>query len=105
MTETVVTDSPALSNDRKITEGSAPPVTQDQQAEGKAAASPVAPRKKQFFASIYPGPETPLPEKFADLVLQLQAAIGAPIWLLVQNDQSEWGEIQWRVFQGIQGSA
>jgi Serine dehydrogenase proteinase len=44
---------------------------------------------KEYVASLHPGPETPLPAKFADGCEKLSRELGLPIWLLVQRPHEE----------------
>lgn len=50
------------------------------------ATTPV-PTPKQYYASISGKPGDPLPEDFVVAVKNLEAAIKAPIWLLIQNGE------------------
>lgn len=52
--------------------------------------APVAP--EQFFASIYPGPDKPLPDsckEFAKAVLKCEGVYGRPAWVISQNDSGD----------------
>ncbi|MCX2934927.1 hypothetical protein ORI20_32200 [Mycobacterium sp. CVI_P3] len=53
-----------------------------------AAGEPAAPEEVQFYASLHPGPNAPLPADFGAAVLKLQEAMGAPVWLLTQGNHS-----------------
>src|SRR5258706_308230 len=65
----------------------------------KAAASAVT-KGKRYRASIYP--ETPIPAPFAKQILELEAMLEIPIWLIVQNGARPWGEIGHELFKGFQ---
>jgi hypothetical protein len=39
----------------------------------------------EYVASIYPGPEVPIPPEFATRVLALEHALGMPAWVIVQQ--------------------
>jgi hypothetical protein len=57
-----------------------------------AGAAPSAP-PTVHYASIYPGPHRPAPPpppEFVALIKRLEAAIGMPVWLLVQSGNSDW---------------
>jgi hypothetical protein len=68
---------------------------------GRAAAAeppePVAERteaeqpeqEKQYFASICPGPDQPIPADFADMVSSLEDALGMPTWVLAQTGRMD----------------
>jgi hypothetical protein len=77
---------------------------------GKTTAKTVAPPRPkaiphpEYFASIYPGPNKPLPTEFAELVDKLEQIIRLPVWLLVQNEKAPWGEISGSVFKGFQSA-
>lgn len=58
-------------------------------AAGTATATVVAPAPalapKEYYASIYPGPSEKLPQPFVDTVIALEATLGVPLWLYVQD--------------------
>jgi hypothetical protein len=48
-----------------------------------------AARRKEYVASLHPGPETTLPPAFAEGCEQLSSELGLPLWLLVQRPPEE----------------
>lgn len=68
------------------------------------AASPVPapiPAPTRYYAEIHPGPSEPLPNEFAAAVKQLEAVLGCPVWMLIQNGEGPWSDINPRVFRGF----
>ena len=66
---------------------------QTSQAAGSSTADVVtppapapAPAKKQYCASLWPGPNVPVDSQYAETILELEVALGMPLWLLVQRD-------------------
>ncbi|MGC2458272.1 MAG: hypothetical protein WA435_09765 [Gallionellaceae bacterium] len=55
---------------------------------------------KPMRASLY-GSKDPLPEKFVELIHKLEIEINMPIWMIIQNDDSEWGEISDKVYDAF----
>jgi hypothetical protein len=59
-------------------------------AEVKASSHPTV----KHFASVYPGRERELPPKFARLILDLEAELKMPVWMVIQNrSPKEWSGI------------
>jgi len=58
----------------------------------------------QFYASIYPGPDSPVPLEFAQIVAELERALGIPIWLLIQNGSGDCASIELDLYKGFQGA-
>lgn len=63
------------------------------------AVAALAPAKKLYRASIYP--DADLPEAFGEAIMKLEALLEMPIWLIVQNEDSKWGEISGDVYRGF----
>jgi hypothetical protein len=78
----------------------------DPQQEHDPSPSPddLTPPEPRYFASIFPGPEEPIPAGFARKVLAAEEAFGKPIWVLVQKTQddeqpfAELGPAVWKGF-------
>ena len=51
----------------------------------------VMPLKKSYRATIYP--DADLPEGFGEAIVKLETLLQIPIWLIVQNEDSDWGAI------------
>jgi hypothetical protein len=86
------TDAPLEAVEEAIEE-SAPP-----------ASTPNSPPESVYYASIYPGPEQPIPADFARKVLAVEEAFGKPIWVLVQNvedDQHPFADMGPKVWDGF----
>lgn len=72
-------------------------------AKAKRAVSGAQPRN--YYASIHPGPQVPLPQQFVDQVLTLESLIEMPIWVIIQNEMDgPWSEIGVDLFKGFQQS-
>ncbi len=71
-----------------------PPTPTDGRNNGGAAphtelAAP--PQTEVFFASIFPGPDRPLPDScnaFAKAVLDYERAVESPVWVMIQNEST-----------------
>lgn len=53
-------------------------------------------KKVSYYADIYPGEDTPLPEDltdFAEAVLELEAKLGHPVWTIIQDGRPRLGAI------------
>jgi Serine dehydrogenase proteinase len=44
---------------------------------------------KSYYASIHPGPQSPIPPTFAQSVNELEKDLKMPVWLLVQDENGE----------------
>lgn len=42
-----------------------------------------------YFASIYPGPNTPLDDELGAILAKFQASLGMPVWLCIQTHTSD----------------
>lgn len=79
-------------------------VNADQTAAAPAAASVIQPPEPRYFASIYPGPEVPIPAEFARKMLAAEKAFGKPAWALVQqteDDEHPFGDLGPNVWKGF----
>lgn len=47
----------------------------------------------KYYASIYPGENSPIPDEFAQLLVALQKELGIPIWMIIQGGDGRWSEI------------
>ena len=60
--------------------------------EGAAPVAPATPTQTEvFFASIFPGPDRPLPEScnaFAKAVIDYERSVVCPVWVLIQNEST-----------------
>jgi hypothetical protein len=54
---------------------------------------------KKYYGSIHPGKSQPVPDEFAVAVKKLEAAIGCPIWLLIQNEDMSLDAGVFRAFR------
>lgn len=84
------------SSNGEISEAALP----EESCEQKPAPAP----PPQYYASLYPGPMTPLPLKFVASVAQLEKLLGVPVWLIIQNNDGPWSEIGGELFKGFQRS-
>lgn len=50
-------------------------------------------REKAYTARLYPGPDGQVPAQFAQAVRRLEARLEMPVWLLVQNGQGKYGDM------------
>lgn len=48
-----------------------------------------------YYASIYPGPQSPLPPPFVDAIKGLESSLAMPVWMLLQtgDEDEKHGEI------------
>src|SRR5260370_42666299 len=63
------------------------------------AAPAPAPATKHYYASISGKPSDPLPDGFVVVVQKLEAALKAPLWLLIQN--ADTGSMDAMVYTGF----
>jgi len=57
------------------------------QVEVASPATASAPTK--YYASIYPGPKTPLSDSFTQTIQSLEATLGAPLWLMLHEQHGD----------------
>lgn len=48
-----------------------------------------SPNSEKYICSLHPGPDTPVPDEFAALVLKLEEQLKMPVWLLIQNKKCD----------------
>lgn len=85
----------------RLTEGVLAPALAEENGDTKpqrrrraAAARPRGARsRKKFCASIFPGPEDPLPDDLTELLRALERAMGMPVWLLIQQSEEPLGDL------------
>jgi hypothetical protein len=68
------------------------------------APADLQPPEPRYFASIYPGPEVPIPADFARKVLAVEEAFEKPTWTLVQKNGGEehpFGDLGPQVWDGF----
>lgn len=68
------------------------------------APTDLQPPEPRYFASIYPGPEQPIPPDLARKVLATEEAFGKPVWVLVQQIEDErhpYGDLGEDVWKGF----
>ncbi len=75
---------------------------QQQKPDGAAEIVATAASTATYYASICPGPEAPLPDEFVKLVKKLEEALQTSLWLLIQNGQGRFSNIDYRTFKGFQ---
>lgn len=77
----------------------------EQRPEPQAAGEEPVVAEKIYTASIFPGRGGTVPTDFAEAVLQMEKALGMPIWLLVQQGGTrggEWDTVGLCVYKGFQ---
>lgn len=93
-------DSPSNGADSVATleEGS------EQISPAPAATPDLQPPEPRFFASIFPGPEEPIPPDLARKVIATEKAFGKPTWALIQQTDDEehpFGDLGPSVWRGF----
>src|SRR5947209_3597821 len=68
------------------------PLTLAHPAKGAGKAPP-----KRYAASICPGPQQELPAHCVSAVQALENSLGMPVWLLIQDGNGEFGQMDERV--------
>jgi hypothetical protein len=65
--------------------------------------SPAPAPATKYYASISGKPSDPLPDEFVTVVRKLEAALKAPLWLLIQNsDMGDMGNMDGAVYRGFE---
>ena len=59
-------------------------------------------KNEKYFAEIFPGPQSEVNPDFARLIQRLEAKLGMPIWLLIQNGDGQYSTIDVEVFKAFQ---
>jgi hypothetical protein len=79
------------------------PVVTNQEVNevAKAVVETAAPKKRKFYASIHPGPDREIDSVFASSVLNLEKCLGCPVWVIIQNDKTSWGNITPALYNGF----
>jgi Serine dehydrogenase proteinase len=77
-------------------------VDTDEDAQG--APPEIALPEPRFFASIYPGPERPIPSDVARKILAIEKAFDKPTWVIIQqtdDDEHPFGDLGQSVWRGF----
>jgi Serine dehydrogenase proteinase len=104
----VSSETPTTTNDRARDALSAFPDEAERLTEEEAKEAAEATLEQdadpiEYTASIFPGDRGTVPTDFAEAVLALQAAIGRPVWVLVNGPREPWDEINEDVRHGLFG--
>lgn len=86
---------PTAATELESPEPSQKKATHGLKAPSLSVANPPSPR--QFTSNIFPNGPGDVPAEFALLVARLEADLKMPTWLLVQNGEGEWHEINAKI--------
>jgi len=62
-------------------------------ATGPALVTPAPQPTQQYYASIHPGPQSPLPQPLVDAVRGIEQTLNMPVWMFLHNGEGTYGEI------------
>src|SRR6266478_8489414 len=72
-------------------------------AQAPTLPAPAPAPTPRYAVSIYPGTQHPVPETLADAIRKLEASLGMPVWMLIQDgdENNPFGEINDAVRNGF----
>lgn len=72
--------------------------------EGQAPSPAPEPPARDYFATVFPGPDVPIPRSLGAAIQLFEADLGMPVWVLVQDHSGPLGHLDTPVFTAIHGA-